>query len=79
MTAHPSARDACVVRPTRYRITVGGRLSERLASSFDGFAREGGEGETALVGFVRDQAQLYGVLDRIRSLGLELRTVEVDR
>jgi hypothetical protein len=66
------------MRPTTYRITVGGRLSERFASSFDGFAREAGEGETAIVGLVHDQAQLYGVLDRIRSLGLELLRVEVD-
>jgi hypothetical protein len=67
------------VRTTTYRITVGGRLSERFASSFDGFVQEPRDGETALVGVVRDQAQLYGVLDRIRSLGLELLRVEVDR
>jgi len=62
-----------------YRIVVGGRLSERFASSFDGFAQEPGDGETAIVGLVRDQAQLYGVLDRIRSFGLELLRIEVDR
>ena len=67
------------MRPATYRITVGGRLSERLASTFDGFAREAGEGETALVGVVRDQAQLFGALDRIRSFGLELLRVEIDR
>lgn len=66
------------MRPTTYRITIDGRLSERFAASFDGFAQEPGDGETAIVGLVRDQAQLYGVLDRIRSLGLELVRVEVD-
>ena len=62
-----------------YRIVVGGRMSERFAASFDGFAQEPGHGETAIVGLVRDQAQLYGVLDRIRSFGLELLRIEVDR
>jgi hypothetical protein len=39
-------------------------------------ALEQGRGQTALVGEVRDQAQLYGVLDRIQNLGLELLSVE---
>jgi hypothetical protein len=39
-------------------------------------ALEQGRGQTALVGEVGDQAQLYGVLDRIQNLGLELLSVE---
>jgi hypothetical protein len=35
-----------------------------------------GAGETALVGEVWDQSQLYGVLDRLRDFGLELVSVE---
>jgi hypothetical protein len=31
---------------------------------------------TSLVGMVEDQAHLYGILDRIRSLGLHLISVE---
>jgi hypothetical protein len=62
--------------PDRYRITVRGRLTERFASIFAGMAVEPGLGETSLVGDVEDQAQLYGLLDRARDLGLELVRVE---
>jgi hypothetical protein len=62
--------------PARYRIVVRGRLTERLASAFDGMALEAGTGVTALVGEVRDQSELHGLLDRIRDFGLELVKVE---
>jgi amino acid transporter len=38
---------------------------------------EPSRGATALVGPVADQAHLFGVLERVRSLGLELLRVEV--
>jgi hypothetical protein len=59
------------------RIRVRGRLSERLAGAFDGvtFVRRGGA--TELVGDMVDQAQLHGLLTRIRDLGLELESVHV--
>lgn len=66
------------MQPTRYRIAVRGRLSERLGSAFDGLALEPGHEQTVLAGEIRDQAQLYGVLDRIRDLGLELVSVAED-
>ena len=59
-----------------YRITVRGRLTERFASAFEGMAVEPGRGETGLVGEVADQAQLFGLLDRVRNFGLELVRVE---
>ena len=59
------------------RITVGGRLSERLAAAFDGMTLVRRSGATELAGEVVDQAQLYGLLARIRDLGLELRSVTV--
>jgi hypothetical protein len=40
---------------------------------------EPGAGQTALVGDIRDQSHLYSVLDRVRSLGLELVSVEPSR
>ncbi len=61
---------------TRYRITVRGRLSERFASAFHGMTVERKPGETALVGVIADQGQLYGVLDRLRDFGLELVRLE---
>jgi hypothetical protein len=39
-------------------------------------AAETGRGQTALVGEICDQSHLYGILDRVRSLGLELVSVE---
>jgi hypothetical protein len=59
-----------------YRIVVKGRLSERFATAFAGMALEAGNGTTALVGPVRDQSQLFGLLERVRAFGLELVRVE---
>jgi hypothetical protein len=62
--------------PNRYRIVLRGRLGERFEAAFDGMALESGPGQTVLVGEVRDQAHLYGLLDRLRDFGLELVAVE---
>jgi hypothetical protein len=62
---------------TSYRIVVRGRMSERFASGFTGMAVEPCDGATALVGDIVDQSQLFGLLERVRSLGLELIRVEV--
>lgn len=58
--------------PVCYRLVVRGRLSDRLASAFDGLDVEPGEGQTVLSGRFLDQSQLYGVLDRLRALGIEI-------
>lgn len=60
-----------------YEIRIQGRLSEQVRSAFEGMDGRLTEGDTVLRGPVRDQAALYGLLERIRSLGLEL--VEVRR
>jgi hypothetical protein len=60
----------------RYRIVLRGRLSEHFASAFEGMALEPGPGQTVLVGEVRDQAHLYGLLDRLRDFGIDLVAVE---
>jgi len=65
-----------VTAAKRYRVLVRGTLSERFASAFDGMSLEAESGMTAIVGDIRDQAQLYGVLDRLRDFGLELVGVE---
>jgi hypothetical protein len=64
-------------RPNQVRITVRGRLSDRLASAFEGMTLVPAGDDTALVGEITDQAHLHGLLTRIRDLGLELAGVSV--
>jgi hypothetical protein len=64
------------VAASRYRIVLRGRLSERFESAFEGMALEAGPSQTVLVGDVRDQAHLYGLLDRLRDFGIDLLAVE---
>jgi len=58
-------------------IRVTGRLSRRIATAFDGMTLVPGNDATELVGEFLDQAQLHGLLTRIRDLGLELESVNV--
>ncbi|HJZ01032.1 MAG TPA: hypothetical protein VJ305_09945 [Streptosporangiaceae bacterium] len=51
-------------------------MTERLGSAFGGMTLEPAPGQTVLVGEIVDQSHLFGVLDRVRSLGLELISVE---
>jgi len=59
-----------------YRVTVRGNMSDRLASAFDGVTVERGRGTTVLVCNLRDQAELYGLLNRLRDFGLDLVGLE---
>ena len=59
-----------------YRIIVTGRLDDEFASAFDGMDQEPGRGVTILSGRIADQSHLYGILDRLRALGLEIRRLE---
>ncbi len=64
------------MEPTIYQICVQGRLTERLASALEGMTLHGGAVNTVFTGEVKDQSQLYGLLDRLRDLGLELISVQ---
>jgi hypothetical protein len=64
------------VEPTMYQICVQGRLTERLASALEGMTLHGGAVNTVFAGEVKDESQLYGLLDRLRDLGLELISVQ---
>jgi hypothetical protein len=61
----------------RYEIRIKGRLTDSMLAAFEGLTATVEPGETVLQGPVQDQAALYGLLERIQSLGLEL--VEVRR
>jgi hypothetical protein len=51
-------------------------LSERLAAALEGMTLHSGPVNTVFTGEVKDQSQLYGLLDRLRDLGLELISVQ---
>ena len=64
------------MQPTMYGICIRGRVTERLGSALEGMRFEAGAAETMFTGEIRDQSQLYGLLDRVRDLGLELVSVQ---
>jgi outer membrane PBP1 activator LpoA protein len=61
---------------TPYRIVVRSELGERYAAAFDGMQMETKDGETVLTGEIVDQAHLFGILDRINGMGLQLLSVQ---
>jgi hypothetical protein len=61
---------------TVYRIIVRSELGDRYAVAFEGMEMETKGGVTILTGKIIDQPHLYGILDRINGLGLELLSVQ---
>jgi len=61
----------------RYRLTIEGELSDQAGSAFEGMTLTREAGNTLLVGRVRDQAELHGVLQRVSNLGLTLLSAGV--
>ena len=64
------------MQPTNYRICIRGHVTERLGSALEGMRLEASATESVFTGEIRDQSQLYGLLDRVRDLGLELVSVQ---
>ena len=63
-------------KPACYQIRVRGALDPHWSDWFDGMAiTSDASGDTLLIGPLADQAALYGVLHRIRDLGLMLLAV----
>jgi hypothetical protein len=60
-------------------ITVRELLSDRVSPAFDGLTLVRHSDRTQIVGQVIDYAQLYGLLTRVRDLGLELTALTVGR
>jgi hypothetical protein len=60
-----------------YRIRVQGILDEQWSDWLAGLTiTPQGDGSTLLVGPVRDQAALHGLLNKIRDMGLPLLSVQ---
>lgn len=59
-----------------YEIRIKGHLNDRWAMWFDGLTlTHEANGETRLTGSVVDQAALYGLLRKVRDVGLPLISV----
>ncbi|KUF18259.1 MULTISPECIES: hypothetical protein [Streptomyces] len=58
-----------------FEIRVRGRVGERFRSAFGELTVRLRPAETVLYGVGLDQPALYGILDRIQALGLELLEV----
>ncbi|MFF8293108.1 hypothetical protein ACF068_28340 [Streptomyces sp. NPDC016309] len=56
----------------RYEIRVEGHMSEPLTTAFPELEHVVMSGQTVLFGHVVDEAHLYGLLARCRSLGLRV-------
>jgi hypothetical protein len=67
--------------PGRYEIRVRGHLESRWAAWFDGMSlTHESDGTTSIHGPVVDQAALYGLLQKLRDVGLPLVSVaQLDR
>jgi hypothetical protein len=63
------------MRALQYRLVVDGELGPAYATAFEGMDVASANGETEITGLILDQAQLFGLLERIASLGLTLRSV----
>ncbi len=63
-------------KPCVYEIRVEGHLAERWSDWFEGLAIHTDPGdETTLIGWLTDQAALFGVLAKIHNLNLVLISV----
>ena len=58
-----------------YRLIDEGELSDRMQDAFEGMTLTRADGNTTLIGPVRDQSELQGLLQRVSDLGLTLLEV----
>ena len=82
MAASPDNFPEHPIRPNaRYEFRVNGRLSQDLTLWFEDMTLTVDESvapsQTVIRGVVRDQAALYGLIGRLRDLGLELLAVNL--
>jgi hypothetical protein len=58
--------------PGLYTIRIQGRLGATALSAFPSMASELKASETVLTGLIEDRSPLFGVLEQLDTLGLEL-------
>lgn len=64
------------MRDATYQLVVRGELDTRFELVFTGMELSQVEGTTVMTGKVRDDAELYGLVERIAELGLELVSIQ---
>jgi hypothetical protein len=75
-TVPMSGRKHMLIDPARYYIRVKGQMGPEWSEWFGGMTITSDEpNETLLSGQVVDQAALYGILNKIRDLGLPLLSI----
>lgn len=65
-----------MTEPGSYEIRIKEALDEKWAAYFAPYTLTDGTDETILTGLVHDQVELFGILLRIRDLGLKLVSVK---
>ncbi|MEP6648530.1 MAG: hypothetical protein ABJA74_01260 [Lapillicoccus sp.] len=64
--------------PVSYRLRVDGHLDDHWSTWFGGLAiTHNRDGTTSLIGLLADQAELHGLLRKVRDLGVTLISVGV--
>jgi hypothetical protein len=58
--------------PRRYRIILRGECKQLLAGLADDFSVQTGRGWTCVMASVRDESELYGLLDRFQEFALHI-------
>ncbi len=72
------AKSASGSAPVCYQLRVDGHLDDRWSAWFGDFTLTyENDGTTGLTGLVADQAQLHGLLMKVRDLGVTLVSVTV--
>lgn len=74
MTNEPKSK-ADATSSLVYEIRIKGRLGQQWSAWFEGLTITPDNGDTLLTGPVVDQAALYGLLKKVRDLGLPLISV----
>lgn len=62
-------------QPTVYQIRIKGQLDSQWSDWFSGLTISLDDGDTLMTGPVSDQAALYGLLKKVRDLGMPLVSV----
>jgi hypothetical protein len=61
--------------PAHYEITIGGVLDDRWSAWFEGLSTAAEADRTVLSGLITDEAELHGLMAKVRDLGLPLISV----